>query len=600
MGRIINISLTFLKKIFKPILPVIYVLICLTLSFQPAIAQITINAIVHATNVNIRNGPSLEAPIVGKIINIGTPVEIITENDKWYYIHYDIIQKGWIYAEFVTPLVTIKEAAPEGIEQIIQDQVSEKRPDKSISGRAYFDLGVFAFEEGDYQNAISNFEQAIQLNPDEPEFHHYMGKTYLETRQYEKSEKFLTKAWRMAPSLSEISKDRAILYYKQSNYQSAAPLFLEIIRRDPSDIMSTYYAANCLYKQKDYYQAGQLFQKAAKSPSIAANCLYYAGICYIKTGLPQKGRKLLMKVQNNPKAAADLKSYAAKWISALDKKKQIKKPYYLFAQLSYQYDSNIRLEPIDEDLYTDEDDYCTSFLISGNYTFLDIKPYQFSAGMTYFKYLYKDYSQYDMDGHMMHFNTKLNLQPVVIGLNFSPSIFWLDSKQYLKRMNVTPVVSYKLNPQLRASISFANMFDNNLDNDGRDAHQAKNELTLTYLIPNKNMMLFSTFGLEIMNADNQINDYDLMYSKAGIRIQKVRGFTFGFSGQYDLKKYEFIDPVYDVIRDDYRYLGTFYIKRSIYPWLAIQTEYIFTKNSSNISLCNYERSSLTFSLTASH
>jgi Tfp pilus assembly protein PilF len=590
------------KTVTIPVLSILPGLLFLLLqSFQPApaIAQNTTNAIVHAINVNVRMGPSLDAPVVGKIVKKGTSVEIISQNGKWYFIHYDIIHKGWIYAEFVTPLFTMKEVAPEGIERIIKEHVPEKRPDRSISGRAYFDLGVFAFEEGDYQNAISNFEQAIKLNPKDPEFHHYMGKTYLGTKQYEKSEKFLTKAWKMAPLLSDISKDRAILYYRQSNFQSAANLFLDIIRQDPSDIMSTYYAANCLYKQKDYYQAGQLFQKAAKSPSIQANCLYYAGICYIKTGLPQKGRQLLMKVQNNPKAG-ELKSYSSKWISALDKKMQIKKDYALFAQLSYQYDSNIRLEPIDEDLYTDEDDYCTSFLVSGHYTFADIQPYQFSAGMTYFKYLYKDYSKYDMDGHMMHLNTKLDLQPVVIGLNFSPSIFWLDSEQYLKRMNVTPMVSYQFNPQLRASISFANMFDNNLDNDGRDAHQAENELTFTYIIPKKNMMLFSTFGLEIMNADNNINDYDLLYSKAGIRMQKVWGFTFGLSGQYDQKKYEFIDPVYDAIRDDYRYLGTLYMQRSINPWLGIKTEYKFTKNSSNISLFNYERSSVTFSLTANH
>lgn len=603
MGRFIHIFLKFIlfqKNDFKQFIPMICVLICLTLSFQQSMAKNTTNAIVHATNVNVRRGPSIDSSIIGKIVKKGTSIEIITRNEDWYYIHYDIIHKGWIYAEFVTPLFTMKEATPEGIEQIIQDHVSEKRPDKTISGRAYFDIGVFAFEEGKYQDAISNFEQAIQLNPDAPEFHHYMGKTYLETRQYVQAEKFLTKAWKMAPLLSEISKDRAILYYRQSNYQSAIPLFRDIIRHNPSDIMSTYYAANCLYKQKDYYQAGQLFQKAAKaSPSLQASCLYYAGICYIKTGLPEKGRQFLIKVQNNPNAG-ELKSYASKWISALDKKKQIKKPYHLFAQLSYQYDSNIRLEPIDEDLYTDADDYCSSFLVSGNYTFADIKPYQFSAGLTYFKYLYKDYSQYDMDGHMMYLNTKLDLQPVIIGLNFSPSIFWLDSKQYLKRMNVNPTFSFKLNPRLTALISFANMFDNNLDNDGRDAHQAENELTLTYILPQKHIMLFSTFGLEIMNADNDINDYDLIYSKAGIRMQKLWGFTLGLSGQYHLKKYEFIDPVYDALRDDYKYLGTFYIQRSLMPWLGMKTEYKFTKNSSNINIFNYERSSVTFSLTANN
>jgi uncharacterized protein YgiM (DUF1202 family) len=143
-SKIKNLNILF-KTVPIPTTSIVSGLLFLLLQFQPAIAQITINAIVHATNVNIRNGPSLEAPIVGKILNIGTPVEIVTENDKWYYIHYDNIKKGWIYAEFVTPLLTIKEATPEGIEQIIKDQVSEKRPDKSISGRAYFDLGGFCF-----------------------------------------------------------------------------------------------------------------------------------------------------------------------------------------------------------------------------------------------------------------------------------------------------------------------------------------------------------------------------------------------------------------------------------------------------------------------
>jgi len=574
------------------------ILLCLILSFQSTNAKDTNNAIVHATHVNIRTGPSLKARIVGKIVNKGTPIEIIIRHKNWYFIHYDIFKKGWIYADFVTLLFKTTEIEPTQIEQIIQD--IEKISDKSISGRAFFDLGVFAFEEGDYPNAITYLTKAIQLNPVVPEFYHYLGKTYLETKNYELSEKHLNRAWKMASSLSDIQKDRAILYYKQSRYQDAVNLFLDIIRHNPSDIMSTYYAANCLYKQSDYYQAGQLFQKAAKkSPSLKANCLYYAGICQIKTGLPHKARQYLMQVQNSPKAGI-LKEYASKWIAALDKNKAIiKKPYSIFVQMGYQYDSNIRMEPIDEDLYTDEDDFCTSFLFSGNYTVADAQPYQVSAGLVYFKYLYNEYTQFNMDGSMIHLNSKLDLDSVKIGLNMTPSIFWLDSKQYLKRFSINPTFSFRLKPQLTAIVSYANILDNNLDNDDRDACQIDNELTLQYVIPRKNLLLFSSVRLEMVNADNIINDYDRIISKAGLRLQKLWGCTLGFSGVYEQKKYKAIDPAYDALRDDYKAMGLFYIHRPILSHrLGMKTEFKFSKNSSNINIYNYERSSVTFSLTA--
>ena len=583
---------------FKGFIPMICILICITLSFQSTSAKNTNNAIVHATHVNVRIGPSIEAPVVGRIVRKGTPIEIISEHNNWYYIHYDMLKKGWIFADFVTPLFQPEELEPEYVDRVIQ---AEKMPDKSISGRAYFDLGVFSFEEGDYQNAISNFEKAIQLNPDDPEFYHYMGKAYRDSKKYELSEKFLNDALKKDASLPDIQKDRAILFYKQNNYQSAARLFLEIIRKNPSDIMSTYYAANCLYKQRVYYQAGQLFQKAAKaSPSLEANCLYYAGICHIKTGLPQKARQLLTKVQNNPKSGS-LKEYASKWIVALDKIKGVKKPYFLFAQLGYQYDSNIRLEPIDEDLYTDEDDYCTNFLFSGNYTLADAKPYQVSAGMVYFRNVYSEYTQYNMDGSMIHLNTKLYLSPVKMAMKVMPSVFWLDSKKYLERLSISPSFSFQYHPQLTVILSFSNKFDNNLANDDRDANQVDNELTLQYVMPKKHLIFLTTVSHEIMNADNDMNDYDRFIARIGIRMQKLWGCSLGLSSQYEQKKFDLYDPTYDALREDFKSISILNIQRPIIsPWLGIKTELKYTKSASNINMYNFERSSVTFSLTARH
>jgi len=594
------------------LLPILCIVICI--AFTSGHARNTNNAIVNGSNVNVRIGPSTEAAIVGKIENRGTQIEIISKNDNWYYIQYDGIRKGWIYAEYVTPF-QVEESAPEDIDQIIKPEQSaeaQQQPPKtpeqpvqqqlkeiSTAGQAYFDLGVFAYEEGDYQNAIKNLTQAIQLVPDEPEYFHYLGKAYMETEAYDLSEKNLTDAWNMSPTLPDIQTDRAMLYYRKSDFKTAATLFQEVIKKNPSDILSTYYAANCLYHQKEYYPASRLFQKAAKAnPSLRLNCLYYAGICHIKTGLYQKGYENLVQVRDD-KQAGELQQYAQKWITALDNRLKKKKNMHINAQLTYQYDSNIRLEPLDEDLYSDEDDYCTQILLSGNYRMTDSRPYQISAGATYFSYIYKDFTQYNMSGSLFNLNTQLNLKPIKFGLKFSPSIIWLDSSQYMNRLAVVPTLSLKLSQKLQAILSLENKFDNNLDDDDRDAHISDNSLKLQYVLPKRKMMFFSTMRFAVKNADADTNDYDRIVSSGGMQLRKVWGLNFGLNGQYEQKKYKRIDPLYNAIREDFRSSSTLYIQRpSVYQWFGVKTEFKFTKNSSNINIYNYERFTLSFSFTA--
>ena len=50
---------------------------------------------------------------------------------------------------------------------------------KNEGGRAYFDFGVFAYEDGDYGDAEANLKQALKFEPENPLYNHYLGKTYL-------------------------------------------------------------------------------------------------------------------------------------------------------------------------------------------------------------------------------------------------------------------------------------------------------------------------------------------------------------------------------------------------------------------------------------
>jgi hypothetical protein len=45
-----------------------------------------------------------------------------------------------------------------------------------------------------------------------------------------------------------------------------------------------------------------------------------------------------------------LKESAIKWLEAAEKQKRTSKPYSLYMKIGYQFDNNVRLEPLDEDM----------------------------------------------------------------------------------------------------------------------------------------------------------------------------------------------------------------------------------------------------------
>lgn len=59
--------------------------------------------------------------------------------------------------------------------------------------------GIAAYNNGDYEKAISKFEEALKFSPDNPEIYYWEGKTYFAMRQMAKAEGVLRKALGLKP-----------------------------------------------------------------------------------------------------------------------------------------------------------------------------------------------------------------------------------------------------------------------------------------------------------------------------------------------------------------------------------------------------------------
>ena len=89
------------------------------------------------------------------------------------------------------------------------------------SALRYFNEGNSALKHRDYQVAIWNYQKAISLDSESPNFHYNLGLTYYEIGNYSESIDSFKRVELLVPSQSDTYYNLALAYYKMSNSRLA-------------------------------------------------------------------------------------------------------------------------------------------------------------------------------------------------------------------------------------------------------------------------------------------------------------------------------------------------------------------------------------------
>jgi tetratricopeptide (TPR) repeat protein len=465
-------------------------------------------------------------------------------------------------------------------------------------GDAYYDLGVFAYEEGDYKGAEGHLKKALEFEPSNPFYNHFLGKIYLTTGRYQEAKNYLHAAWKADPDMSELKYDMAFLHFKMSDYLKAPDLFAEIVDEDPSNVLAHYH---------DLYQTAldYFLDAAEKGPADRAKGYYYGGVCYWKTGRTEKAVELFEWV----KACAEppeLRENAAALLHTIRKEKikkgkeeEIVKPYSLYLKAGFYYDDNVPLDPVDRDVYSDEDDFVTKGYFSGKYNFVNKKEYNIGAGYRHYQAWHHDVNRLDQTGSVFDLYAKYRLKPLTLGVSFLPSYYWLDVKSYLRRYGVKPEVVWKCHENFSAGVSYSYYDNEYFQNEDRTGHTNDISLNAYYTILNKKGYIFGGVGYEDNSASHADQDYNRIRTTLGVSLLIPWDLKLTLTGQYYDKQYDNVDTFYGVKRDDSQYQGGVSIShRFLYDWLNISGEFNYTENDSNIDDFEYDRTETGVSLIA--
>lgn len=466
-------------------------------------------------------------------------------------------------------------------------------------GNVHYDLGVFAFDEGNYVSAESHFKEAIQKEPDNAYYHHFLGKTYLETKRLEDAIAAFEVAWKLDPDISSLQHDLATAYYDTANYSKAAELLEDLVKKDSGNVLARYYLGMSYFRQDKYGKALPPLQQAGdENKSIRDNSYYFAGLSHFKVDESDKALDKLQYVESES-TSEKLQHSARQWQEIIRAQKARSAPYNLYFKLGIEYDDNVNLGPVNEDLFADEGDMAARFFFSGKYKFVNTINRKLGVGYSHYQIFYQDLSEFDLTAAIpsLFYQERLNRE-LYFSFNYLPSHYWVDGDHYLHRNQLSPSLLYRWDQikGLRFTYDFA---DNDYFIDqGRSGQAHDFKLDFITMLFNKNGDLILGGMYESSDAKNPDHEYDLMRAHFEFAYNLPKEWKIFLRGIFFNKDYDNIDSTYGVTREDDRYSAGLEILSQpvFYKWLKVQAMYHYTKNDSNIDIYTYKKNVVSLSL----
>ena len=190
----------------------------------------------------------------------------------------------------------------------------------------------------------------------------------------------------------------AYLNYKMSNYIKAAELFSEIVKEEPENVLALYHGGIALFQLEKHAEAIDYFMGAAeRSPTIKVNGYYYAGICCFKKGDFDKAVEKFEYVRDHSDSES-LKEYAIRWLQAAEKRKKAQRSYSVYLKVGYEYDNNVMLEPVDDNICSDEDNWVLVGYFSGRYNIINRQDLKMGAEYSHYQTRHDNLDEYDLIG----------------------------------------------------------------------------------------------------------------------------------------------------------------------------------------------------------
>ena len=436
-----------------------------------------------------------------------------------------------------------------------------------------YSKGVVSYSDKDYKKALDLFQEAYDLEPNNPDPLYYLALTHFQLGHYEKSSKYFK-----------------ILLDQNPNY---TPAYFD-------------YGLS-LHRQKKYQESLEWFQKAKLADKTKPLPLFYEGLSHYFLGKEDEALSQWKDVEQfYPNS--DVADAAKQWIAQAESGKKIvvgkPKKWTLSAAGSAFYDSNVTLDPDDLNLTnfgSEQADVMESGSLNINYRLHHTTNSDFFILYSGYQSAY-DNVHFDMDRFNygrnvggINFQYKLS-ENVQMRIPADYTFVTLGKGKYSGTGSGTTAFDFSWGEDWLTSAYAAAHWDEFFQAaisapQRRDALRASVGGEQYFFFPT-NRSRFLKVGYEFTNNDAKGNDWDYYQQRVTFAFNSPLIWKLNVTLLNDiipLRKFINRDSIFAVKRGDFVYIASGVVSREILPHLTVSGSYTYSMVDSNIPQFTYHR-----------
>ncbi|MBD2005553.1 MULTISPECIES: tetratricopeptide repeat protein [Cyanophyceae] len=139
-----------------------------------------------------------------------------------------------------------------------------KSPHKRTDAKELYNQGVEEYQQGNYQESINKFDEALQIEPEFAAAYSYRGKAKAEMEDIHGARADYSKSLRLQGNQSELSHDLGNVHYKLENYQTAIENYNWALDINPSFALAYCNRGRAYLKLEDKQKAIEDLRRAAE------------------------------------------------------------------------------------------------------------------------------------------------------------------------------------------------------------------------------------------------------------------------------------------------------------------------------------------------
>lgn len=405
---------------------------------------------------------------------------------------------------------------------------------------------------------------------------------------------------------AEIAFSQGLIAYRNEKYAAAESAFSKAVALDASHQPAAHFLGMSLYQQKKYAEAVTAFDAATRLDETQAEPFFYRGLSCYHMGRPENAGADFEKTAVLA-AEGPLYDLARSYLRALEERKddgksESDKPWFVYAGVSAQYDSNASLNPDNLTLTTlpaDQSDFQFAAQVGGGYQFFKDRPFSLMTQASYYQSIYARLQSFDYGLARAEAspswvtpvgNGKLYLKAPV-AYEFST----LDHSKYLSSIQAFPSIGHlwgtRLFTRLQSKFKLDSFFQTGAAAaQDRDAKNLELELSETVFFDGRKRTVRIAYIFENNWADGADWDYRGHGASFSLYNPLIWGVDLEIHGSFTFdKRFSNVDSILGSRRVDKIQSGGASFSKKIVNHLKARIQYDFLRNDSNLALFSYQK-----------